>query len=59
MSLLLKKVQRIALDAHTYMQSLLNGPFAKPYETGVSLWAVKVNSLFALVFRTDVQMGLT
>lgn len=33
-------------------------PFAKLYQKGVSLWALQVNSLPALVLREDVQMGL-
>ena len=48
---LLKKVQRIALDACTYMQSLLKEPSAKLYQKGVSLWAVQANSHSALVLR--------
>lgn len=55
---LLQKVERIAHDAHKYMQSLLNAPLQNCTKKGVSLWALRVNSLPALVLREDVQMNL-
>lgn len=44
-----QKGERIAHDAHKYMQSLLNAPLPNCTKKGVPLWALRANSLPALL----------